>query len=92
MALSYCALAEIPTDARSTADNSHSLSPLGMQLFKDGKRLYCYAGNHLLRHDLASRIPHIPQAGPQHVHDLHKANIVMSHAAWNRHCHMTTAA
>jgi hypothetical protein len=35
-------------------------SPLRVQLFQDCKRLHCYAGHHLLRHDLTLRIPDVP--------------------------------
>ena len=46
-------------------------SPLLMQALQDGQSLHGNAGHHFLWHALALRVPHIPQAGAQHVHDLH---------------------
>ncbi len=53
-------------------------APFGMELLQDGQRLYCDAGDHLLGHDLAPGVPHIPQTGPQHVHDLHGEDIELT--------------
>ena len=45
-------------------------SPLCMELLQYGQCLHRDAGHHFLRHDLPRRVPHVPEAGPQHVHDL----------------------
>jgi len=57
-------------------------APLEVQLLQDGQRLDRDAGHHLLRHHLPLRVPHVPEAGPQHVHHLRAPARAPAQAPW----------
>jgi hypothetical protein len=42
---------------------------LGVQVLEDAERLNGDARDHLLAHHLPLRVPHVPQARAEHVHD-----------------------
>ena len=45
-----------------------------MELPQDGQGFHGNARDHLLRHGLALLVPHVPQAGAQHVHHLRQGS------------------